>query len=171
MVSAFFAAVSVAAVVIGVAGVVTFFLGLRRLGEASGSRKWPTVKGTVLTSKVEEQLSRHRDESDDADAPEQVSRTFKATVTYRYVVAEKTLEGARVAPDELETSDRSAADDLVRTFPPGAPVDVFYDPADPAQSVLKPGISGASAILPAIGVGLVVLGLSMFGIVWKVSGH
>lgn len=160
MLSLFFSAVSVAAVVIAVAGLTTLGIGLRRLATAGASAKWPSVQGEILTSKVVEE--------DDGDGGK---KTFRAAITYRYTVAEKVLEGDRTDLNDLSTSDPGPATDLTRSFPAGARADVFYEPANPQNSTLKPGISGASAILPAVGVTLVVLGLSMFGIVWKVSGH
>lgn len=162
MLSLFFSAVSVSAVVIGVAGVVTIAIGLRRLATAGASVKWPHVKGEILTSKLEEEAD---------DSGEGAPKTFRAAVTYRYTVDGKTFEGDRTDLNDLSTSDPAPAQSLLQQFPAGATVDVFYDPQNPSQSLLKPGISGASAIYPAVGLLLVVLGLSMFGIVWKVSGH
>lgn len=167
MSSAFFAAVSVAAVVIAIAGLVTLGLGLRRLAAAASTRRWPQVPGTILTSTVEEKVST-REQQDGSTLPVHV---FKAAVTYRYQVGATPLEGDRLAPDELETSDRSAAAEHAARYPVGASVQVFHSPTDPAQAVLEPGVSGASAIVPSVGVGLVFLGAAMFAIVWKVSGH
>jgi hypothetical protein len=162
MLRLFFSAVSVSAVVIGVAGIVTFFLGLRRLVTAGASSKWPHVKGEILTAKLEEEAD---------DSGEGGPKVFRAAVTYRYTVDGKAFEGDRIDLNDLATSNPAPAQDALRAFSAGSSVDVFYEPKEPSRSVLRPGISGASAILPSVGVVLVVLGLSMFGIVWKVSGH
>lgn len=170
--SLFFSATSVAAVVIGLAGLVTLFIGLRRLLAAAATSRWPSVPGTVLTAQVVEEVSRRASEDDgDGDAPQRVIHTFRAAVTYRYTVDGKVLEGSKIATDAIDSSDPEGAQDLVRGLPPQTAVDVFYDPAQPAKSVLRPGISRASAIVPAVGVGLVLLAAALLAIVWKVSGR
>lgn len=163
----FFAAVATAGSVIAVAGLVTIALGLRRMASARASMGWPSVKGTVLDARIDTEAP---DPAAEDDEPRQAT-TFKPVIEYRFVVNGVTYEGARLAPDELDSGDRSVASDIVRAFPTGSPVDVFYDPTNPERAVLRPGISGASMIFPSVGVGLVVLGLSMVGIAWKVSRH
>ena len=167
MSSIFFAAVSVAAVVIAVAGLVTLILGLRRLAAAARTKGWPAVPGTVITSTVEEKVTTEQDEG----APPREVHLFKAAVTYRYQVDGKPFEGSRIAPDEFETSNRTPAAELAARYPVGASVQVFHAPTIPTDAVLQPGISGASAILPSVGGGLMFLGAAMFAIAWKVSGH
>jgi hypothetical protein len=167
MSSIFFAAVSVAAVVIAVAGLVTLGLGLRRLAMAARTKGWPHVPGTILTSTVEEKVTTEQDEG----APPREVHLFKASVTYRYQVGNEAFEGSRIAPDEFETSNQNTAAELAARYPVGAAVQVFHAPTAPGDSLLQPGISGASAILPSVGVGLMFLGAAMFGIAWKVSGH
>jgi len=172
MSSLFFAAVSVAAVVIAVAGLVTLVSGFLRLSAAALTRGWPHVPGTILTSTVEERVSTSTlEDLEDDDAPPREVRVFKACVTYRYKVGEKELEGSTLASDELETSLRATAEQLAARYPVGASVEVFHAPTEPSRSVLQPGVSGASAIIPAVGAALVVLGCAMFGIAWKISGH
>ena len=159
MSSVFFSAVSVAAVVIAVAGLVTLGLGIRRLAAAARTKNWPQVPGTILTSTVEEKVTTEQDDG----APPREVHLFKAAVTYRYQAAGKEFEGSRIAPDEFETSHRHTAAELAGRYPVGGSVQVFHEPTAPANALLQPGISGASAILPSVGVGLLFLGAAMFG--------
>ena len=161
----FFSAVSVAAVVITAAGLVVLALGLRNLFRASRTRRWPGVPGTIEAARVVETPSR------EAGPDGQVQTLYRAQVQYRYPGAGgQALSGSRVSLDEVSGSAPGPAQALVARYPPGASVMVFHDPADPAQAVLEPGISGASALLPGVGVGLLALAAGMWGIVRLWSG-
>lgn len=163
----FLAAISTVGVVIVLAGVVTGVVGVRRLRRAWASRAWPSVKGTLVRSEVvlsEEETER----SDDEPRP---PSTWKAELHYEFEVGGRRFEGTRYALDVIDTNDRGRAADIVRAFPTGATVDVFYEPANPENCVLRPGISGGSAIFPLVGVAMVGLGLSMLWLAWKVSEH
>lgn len=169
MLSIFLSAVSVAAVVIAGAGLVTLAVGFVRLAASARTKSWPHVEGTVLSSTVEEKVSQEPSEEDGAPARE--LRVFTASVKYRYKVGEKQLTGDRLSLDELETSNRNTAVELAARYPPGASISVFYEPRDPTEAVLQPGVSGGSAIIPLVGVGLVLLGAALLAISWKVSGR
>lgn len=162
MSSLFFAAVSTAGAVIGVAGVVLLLLGFVRASKARASANWPRVKGTVTRSEVVE--NDNKEESEPA-------RTWKPLVEYRYEVNGVAYTSARISFDDVETGDPKGASDIVREFPTGASIDVHYRPEAHSESVLKPGLSWASGILPVLGVGLVILGVAMVGISMLVARH
>ncbi|MDP1829465.1 MAG: DUF3592 domain-containing protein [Archangium sp.] len=152
MLSIFFTAFEVVSVVIALVGLAALGLGFVRVMAARRSAGWPQVDGTVLTSTVAG-----------------VAAAWKAQVTYRYKVGDKDLRGTSIALEDFE-SDRATAEALAARFPKGAPVKVFYEPADPSLSVLQPGAYGASAFLPSVGLGLLVLGCTLFAIAYRLAG-
>lgn len=60
---------------------------------------------------------------------------MKPVLRYRYEVAGSTFIGFRVAFSGYGVS-RAAMEQLIKPYPKGSTVKVFYDPADPASSVL-----------------------------------
>lgn len=98
--------------------VFPFILDERELAVASES--WPSVTGRVLSSAVRRS-----------------GRTRRARVRYAYEVRGKELIGTRIRclePVTLEWASTTA-----ERYPVGAPVVVYYDPAQPTESVLEPG--------------------------------
>lgn len=83
-------------------------------------RHWPSVPGQVLESRV-----------DDAHL-----EMVKPVLRYRYEVAGTAYVGFRIAFSGYGTS-RRALDDLIKPYPVGRSVRVYYDPQDPASAVLN----------------------------------
>src|SRR6185503_20135189 len=69
-------------------------------------------------------------------------------LAYTYVVDGRTFQGSRYSTSESEESGSWAAE-VVREYPTGARVPIFYAPDDPSQAVLRPGLSAAWAV-PAL---------------------
>jgi hypothetical protein len=151
MLSIFFTALEVVSVVIALIGLAALGLGFVRVMAARRSAGWPQVDGTVLTSTVAA-----------------VAAAWKAQVTYRYKVGDQDLRGTSIALEDFD-SDRATAEAIAARYPEGAQVKVFYEPSDPSLSVLQPGAYGASAFLPSVGVGVLVLGCVLFAIAYRLS--
>ena len=81
--------------------------------------RWPSVKGKVLDAFV-----------DTADR-----ESMRPVVRYRYQVGKTELEGWRVSYRSFGTSE-AAMKKYVAPYKPGATVRVYYNPADPHDSVL-----------------------------------
>lgn len=81
---------------------------------------WPSVLGVVTESRVE-------------DSPIDM---MKPVVRYRYAVDGSTFIGFRVTFSGYGVS-RSAMVQLIAPYPEGSTVTVYYDPANPASSVLN----------------------------------
>lgn len=158
----FFSAVSTAAVVIAGAGLVVLALGLWRLWRAARTRGWAPVPGTIEAAEVEE-----------LPGPEGAAGPlYRARVRYRYTPpGGPPRTGTRVSLEEVALSAPGPARAVVARYPPGAAATVHVDPADPARAVLEPGVSGASALLPAVGAGLLGLAAGMGAIVRLWSGR
>jgi hypothetical protein len=126
-----------ALVLLGLGAGVTWY-GWGELRKARQSVDWPTTPGKVLSSEV-------------VDAGED-NMQFAAAITYAYRVRGKTHKGDQVALGQWATSDVKPVRRLVRQFPVGKVVPVYYNPEDPAEAVLKPGPTFQSWMVPVMGV-------------------
>lgn len=125
---------------------VTFWLGKPIRDQAAASAAWPSTEGRITRSRLERS---HRDGS----------TSVTADVGYEYAVAGATHEGFRVwIGDGYSASPGREFRAAVGRYPEGARVTVFYDPADPAESVLEPGATWSGSIVFLIGLGLLALG-------------
>ena len=100
------------------------------LVEAYTSTSWPSVSGEIARVDVQRQI-------DDGD--------YVLRVTYRYVVGGRVHLGQRNnlgdglsvggAYDTAANAEAAGAE----RFPVGSPIDVYYDPEDPANALMSPG--------------------------------
>jgi len=115
-------------------GLVAIWFVMRK--KAQASQAWPSAQGTVISS----ELSRIRDTDG--------QWTERPRVVYEYVVAGASLRGNRVS---FGGSSNVGARKCVERYPAGKPVEVFYDPAAPASSVLERKTGGGAFVLPLVG--------------------
>lgn len=101
------------------------------------SEQWPTIEGTILESRVEY----------DGD-------NYNLRIRYRYNVLFEIFEGDAVTYRGF-SGDKRTLEGYVEKYPEQSKVLVYYDPADPENSVLEPGVDSSSYVLG--GVGIVVL--------------
>ena len=78
--------------------------------------------------------------------------TYAARIVYAYTVDGREYEGDRRDADEIQTSDRSYARDILDSYSIGQTVDVWYDELEPNVSLLT---------LPSWNSGLFLFGLMM----------
>jgi hypothetical protein len=95
--------------------------------------RYDTTTGVVTASTVKEH------ESTDRRGGSQ--HTSSAAVTYQYPVAGKAYSGDRLRYAQGSSDDDSAWQ-IVREYPVGRRVPVYYCPEDPADSLLHPGLEG-----------------------------
>ena len=110
---------------------------------ASDSRTWPHAQGTMLVSEVE------MDVSTSPRGPGRTSSTstsYTPRVEYRYEVDGKSHKGTRFELLERGEGTRAEVAAKLEKFAEGSQVTVYYDPGDPAKSVLKPGTPDAMGI-------------------------
>lgn len=93
------------------------------------------------------------------------TQNYEVWVHYAYSVNGNAYQGKNVRfPNVNFYSSPAVAYKVVQKYRPGTPVDVFYDPNDPASSVLRPGApsnwSNTTEILllaGSLGAGLLIL--------------
>ncbi|MFW6184739.1 MAG: DUF3592 domain-containing protein [Chloroflexota bacterium] len=92
---------------------------VRDLRQFPRSFSWPAAQGEVVESSIT------------------IDDDFSVDFTYAYTVDGVTYEGSRITFFQYAVfANRYQNEQLVAQHPPGTPVQIYYDPADPAQSVL-----------------------------------
>ena len=95
--------------------------------EAEQAKQWPTVAGTILESRVQSRTS-----SSDSGTE------FDPVIRYQYRV-----QGQQYVNNTWQkignSPTRREAQEIVQRYPQGTRTTVYYDPADPQNSVLVPG--------------------------------
>jgi hypothetical protein len=101
-----------------------------RLNQSAG---WTKAEATIVASGV-------RDRGTDANKNGDATHRFCPYVLYRYTVGGVLIDSTKVRLDRDLTqcgADRQWADDIVRPYPVGRTVPVFYDPLRPSTSILE----------------------------------
>jgi hypothetical protein len=121
-----------------------------RYRRATASERWPRANGVITAS-------------DWAIGGQRRSAYARITVQYR--VNAQLYEGHRVSFQNVTAQRPGAAADVAAAYPEGSHVVVYYNPADPGESVLMPGGDGnALATELVLGVAACVAGVAVFAI-------
>ncbi len=134
-------------VAVGVAMLVVGVIGLRR---AAASADWPTTQGVIVSSEVE------RVRRNDPDRG--WTTTFHARISYGYSVGGEPYTGDRVGIGDYGSNTNHRARSVVRRYPVGSHVTVYYDPDRPRIALLEPGVRPMAFVIPGIGVAFVLFG-------------
>jgi hypothetical protein len=118
------------------------------------ARAWPSAEGRVLDSRMEfETRSRNHGRRETVWVPH---------ISYTYIVGGRTVGSDRIWLTEATAfSQPDAAERFLRPYAPGAPVAVFYNPANPSDSALIID-SRLWPIFIITGAGLLLTGLGLF---------
>lgn len=127
-----------------VAGIGITYWGSQILGNANKSVEWPTAMGRVIFSDV-------REDSDEDGA------SYHADVSYEYVVNDREYLSDQVSFGQYGSSNYSHAAEIVRRYPVGERVTVYYNPEQPETAVLEPGVTWSSYMV-------LVMGLCFMGV-------
>jgi hypothetical protein len=127
---------------------------LRALIGQSWSMGFPSVPGRVLASEIES----------DSDGE---GTTYVAKIRYQYTVDGKTYESDRVRFGQMASSDHDAAADAVEAHPVDGPCTVYYNPRNPATSVLQTGVSGQDLFVALFLVPFNVVMVIIWGALWN----
>ncbi|MCU1391772.1 MAG: hypothetical protein JWM34_200 [Ilumatobacteraceae bacterium] len=128
---------------------------LRSANTAKASLGWPVVPGTIMSS----QVTTHRSLNADSSTH---TTMYAPEVSYVYAVNGQQLTSDNVSFTGVAgESWSSGAEAVVARYPPGAAVQVHYNPANPAEAALEHSAGGTSSlvliVLGAVEVLLVVL--------------
>lgn len=121
-------------------GATAAYFGVKNLMIADESRSWPIAQGIILSSEIEYIPSSGGKGS------------YHASVTYNYEVAGVVYTGKRIRIASLGAGDPDYARGILDRYPLDKTVDVSYDPADPAASLLETGLALSDWFLFGFGV-------------------
>lgn len=94
------------------------------------AQRFTATQGTILSSEVTER------EGDEGPS-------YGVKLSYSFSVGDRQFVGKRYRYDTSTTSGSGWARRVVQRHPPGEQVTVYYDPLDPENCVLRPGIAGS----------------------------
>ena len=121
-------------------GLIVAVFGVRAYQRARASVAWPFAEGRVIQSEV---------------VPGSEGTT-QPKIAYEYTVNGQPYQGDRLkAAHKNYGTSGSHARTCVERYPVGARVQVFYNPAEPRESALEPGLSVGAYI--TLGIGLLLL--------------
>lgn len=136
-------------VAVGSIGMVSI---VRETLAIQGSENWPSVQGEVIESRVETRSSRK-------------GRTYAPQVTYTYAVEGTHYSGTRQQARNPIMNSPAEAQGYLQAYPVSAKLKVFYQPANPQNAVLKPGLVTSDYLIMLLPGLFVLLGL----LVWVLS--
>lgn len=154
-----FALAIVGAMALGM--VVLLGVGLKNVGRGAMSSGWPIAEAVV--SKVEMTSQTTRDTRRQSS-----TTTYHANLTFRYAVngREYTTDQVRWG-QTLGSGDPTEAVVLALSYPEGRRVRVHYNPSQPDEAVVKPGLTGSAFLLPGAALAfLLFLGPACF-MIWR----
>ncbi len=125
--------------------VVGFSMGL----EGWQARKWPVAKGRIIVSRVKQWR---------APGKIRIARLC-LDMDYLYMVENKVFEGHRLNSGWRCFASEDHIKEVLRRYPSGRKVGVFYNPKNPDKSLLEPGISWSVLLL--VGIGIINLSIAI----------
>ena len=107
----------------------------RNLWNQFASREYPAATGQITHSEVK----RHRGSKG--------GTTYSVDIRYRYAVNDRSFEGTQFRYNASGSSDSTWAAQAVAGHPVGSQTKVFYNPRNPQDAVLSPGVDGSDLVL------------------------
>ena len=118
-------------------GVATGVFFCYRIFQSLLSRQWPSVTGQLLSSELREVVYRGRDAG---GGPDEAS-AWVVDFSYRYSLRGTDYTGTRVTFSDGINKTMRALRKLQASYAGKSDILVYYNPSNPAQSVLVPGPS------------------------------
>ena len=130
------------------------------------SQQWPAVAGEVSLSRVV-----------DMEVPSGRFGTtiaYSAEIAYQYTVGDRHYTGTNITFNDHSNINSSLAEKIVRRYPTGKTVKVYYNPGNPGEAVLENGFtsnlelsSGFGALLSLVGGAIMIFFLRVAFLVWR----
>ena len=118
-------------------GVISAGFLLVNIRRALASQRWPTVSGELESDALRRVVYRGVDSNGTSDQASALLVDFR----YRYTVHGKEHQGSRVSFSDGINKTTGALKQLQKRFRNKPMIRVYYNPVDPADSVLVPGVS------------------------------
>ena len=129
-------------------GLVSAFGGnqIEKIKKAHLSTLWPSSEGKIISSEVESKTSSTR------GVGHGYSTSYFANIAYEYSVGGKKYTYKRISYGDYGSSDRVRTERIINSYSKDEMVRVYYNPADPSESVLERGASLPTYIPLGIGI-------------------
>ena len=141
-------------IIFGALGVFLLFSWVQNLQMARASKSWPSVQGTVASSDAVQVL-----ESTDKDGKHHYS--YPAVVRYNYSVEGQDHTGSRISFGDHSSTRKRHVQEIVKKYPAGKQVKVYYDPDFPVQAVLERRAGFGNFITVPVGFVFLLGGIAM----------
>ena len=112
---------------------------------ASSSNSWPQAQATITRFHITEE-------------PRKGVAYYRPNVEYRFSVEGKDFNGTRLAFHGYDSPIRSNIEEMGVKYAPGTQHAVYYDGADPTQSVIERGVSWLVYLALLVPVVMVIVG-------------
>jgi hypothetical protein len=119
--------------VLAVMGGASLLLGAVYVYQGVSSLRWPSVDGRILYSHA------------------RTGRQYETLLWYEYYVDNKRYLASNYRAGGNGTPFRDVAESAAKRYPAGRTVKVYYNPGDPGEALLEPGVWWGNFVLPAIG--------------------
>jgi hypothetical protein len=128
--------------IFAVVGIGLLVFGLRERKKAKAAETWPTVNGTIVSSRLDQHTSTER-----KDGHSYTRTSYAPVVEYTYEIGGKTFQGNRIFPGATMSYDLGTAQNIVNRYQPGSTAAVHYDPTNPMQAVLETQAKGGNLFM------------------------
>ena len=115
--------------------VLLLFIGMRRYSKQAAN--WPSVRGRIVSSRVEEYQER-------IDGTLRTS--YRPAIEFSYAVRGREWRSTQIKAGLEMSGTRASAEKIVAKYPEGGEVEVHYDPANPSNAALE-NPTGATWVL------------------------
>jgi Protein of unknown function (DUF3592) len=116
-------------VILAVVGGAFWFANQNKKKREAAAAGWNSVEGEIVSAEV-----RRTHDNDSDGGP---SYIYEPLVAYRYTVNGEAFSGSRVNFSAARHQFPKKAEEVVARYPVGAKVAVYFDPANPRDSVLE----------------------------------
>lgn len=150
------------AIVFLIAGIGMSLYGITLVKDARESSSWPTVQGTVMSSKVVSE--RH---TTGTGSKRRTSTVHGADVRYKYIVGSHQYSSNRISFGDYKSGSKKRAQKIADRYSRGTTVTVHYDPNSPGDAVIETGTSWSSFILLGSGFIFFIVGIIFVRLIIK----
>ncbi|MCB0825926.1 MAG: DUF3592 domain-containing protein [Armatimonadetes bacterium] len=116
-------------------GIVTY--------NAAKTSRWPSVMGTIIAGPSYSERPSGKS-----------SRAWDVSIYYFYIVDGKTYEGSRISIPERSYTTIEEAKSVNEVHNNNPAIKVYYNPSNPKEAVLRPGVMGEYVVAILFGGGL-----------------
>ena len=107
-------------------GLVLGGVGVYRYRIGKESSQWPSVQGQITYAHAQSRKTNKGNQ-------------YLPNITYTYSINGKKYTGKRITASDEYQKTLMGAQDILKTYPVGGQVSVYYDPANPGESLLDRG--------------------------------